>query len=261
MVHAAVDYVHAVAGAGLDHSAVERAAAAKIVGIENVVEALPLAATARVILCSSVAATFAGPGLAVYAATNRMLDAIAARLRADGIDGRSVQWGVWHSTARPRGEYDDIVAGSERAGILPMPPAAALAAGLTAESQNSLTLSADWTVIAAVCELNGMPALMQDFGGQTGAAVRSVPADASPERVRSIVARVMGLGVDDVLDPDTPLVALGMDSIQALELYRSIQQTLRLEIPVARVLGGATLHDVLEMAGKAPATVGTRLGE
>lgn len=40
-------------------------------------------------------ATIGGRGQILYAAANRMLDAMAHRLRAEGLNCVAVQWGQW----------------------------------------------------------------------------------------------------------------------------------------------------------------------
>ena len=47
------------------------------------------------VLCSSVASVFGSPGQGAYAAGNAFLDALAARRRANGQVGLSVNWGAW----------------------------------------------------------------------------------------------------------------------------------------------------------------------
>ncbi|TCK24581.1 SDR family NAD(P)-dependent oxidoreductase [Pseudonocardia endophytica] len=270
LLHAAVDYVHAAdpatAAAGL-----ARAAAAKVTGFEHLVHALPLDPHARVVCCSSVAATFGGPGLSVYAATNRMLDTAADRLRRIGIDTRSVQWGVWRGpeTDAATGSDTDtdtdtdhgrILAGSDAAGITPMDAGAALDAGLTASPGNSLVLSADWTVLRSVTEVLGTPELLDPalvVAPAAGPAGDPAPDPAgdpapghavTPDGIRAVVAGVMGLAGTDALDPDTSLVALGLDSLQALELHKAMARMPVPGLSVADILRGASLGDVVARA-------------
>src|ERR1700744_5959654 len=82
----------------------------------------------RVVLCSSIAATVGGRGLILYAAANRMLDAMAHRLRAEGLDCVSVQWGQWTVTFDPNASGTAHLAVT---GLLPMSPGDALALGLS----------------------------------------------------------------------------------------------------------------------------------
>src|SRR6185312_17281804 len=92
IIHAAVDY-SAIEFTQITAEKVDRALRAKVVGIARVLETYPRAENCRVVLCSSARATIGGRGQVVYAAANRMLDAMAHRLRAEGLDCVSVQWG------------------------------------------------------------------------------------------------------------------------------------------------------------------------
>ncbi|HSS25048.1 MAG TPA: nocobactin polyketide synthase NbtC, partial [Mycobacterium sp.] len=94
IVHAAVDY-SAIELTDITVEKVDQALRAKVVGISRVLETYPRTGNCRVLLCSSARATIGGRGQVVYAAANRMLDAMAYRLRADGLDCISVQWGQW----------------------------------------------------------------------------------------------------------------------------------------------------------------------
>ncbi|OZF26281.1 hypothetical protein CH295_27200 [Rhodococcus sp. 14-2483-1-2] len=251
LVHAAVDYVHA-SGADIDRAAVARACAAKLIGIETVAGGLELAPNCRILLCSSVSATFGGPGLAVYSSTNRMLDALAHRMRARGLDAVSVQWGVWADDSRTDAHYHALIARSAEAGILPMEPEDALNVGFTAESRNSLALGADWSTIGSICELLGVASLLPRRGESVEdtpvveASTSLAPSSNAPD-LRSLLGRIMGLADDDHLDPTTPLVALGMDSIQALDFHKSVKTALHREIPVSALLAGASFDDVTSL--------------
>jgi mycobactin polyketide synthetase MbtD len=261
VVHAAIEYVHAPAAVAAEAAA--RAAAAKVAGLENLLAALPLADSARILLCSSTAATFGGPGLALYAAVNRMLDALAERLRAGGLDCRSVQWCLWDTSAAPRdAQYDAIAAGSGNGGFIAMDPAAAVAASFTATSQNALVFSARWDMIALVCERLGMPNLMPSLRAPDDSAHRETAPDSPPaaageaeapgKQIRASLMRVMGIGDGDIFDDETPLVALGLDSIQALEFHQEMKKATQAPIPVTSLLGGITLAQIIALAEQPP---------
>ncbi|SNT49224.1 acyltransferase domain-containing protein [Rhodococcoides kyotonense] len=259
VVHAAVDYVHATAG-DVDRDAVARASAAKLVGIETVTSRLELAPDCRVLLCSSVSATFGGPGLAVYASTNRMLDAVAHRMRSRGLNAVSVQWGVWADETRTDEAYHSLIARSADAGILSMAAESALTAGFTAGRRNCLVVSAEWSTIESVCGILGLRSLLPrksestesasaiDTVGHAAPVESSIPNSAATSRdLRSLLGRIMGFADDDHLDTGKALVALGMDSIQALDFHKSVKKSLDLEIPVAALLAGASFDDVTSL--------------
>ena len=78
------------------------------------------------------------------------------------------------------------------------------------------------------------------------------PASASAPLMGELsaeLAAAMGLGRADAadLDPHLPLVALGLDSLQALDFRKRVKTSLNQELPVEAILGGASLHEVVEL--------------
>ncbi|MDY6811872.1 MAG: beta-ketoacyl reductase, partial [Actinomycetota bacterium] len=220
----------------------------------------------------------------------------AAELRADGIAAASVQWGLW----RVQGPLDaEGVARVQGAGVVPMAPGAAIAAGLADRSGDSIVLAADWAELRDLLAVLGTPqilaeiddaaiasasaaaahhAVVSDAAASQGSASRddrahqgvgsavagaaSVPAAepaahgaAGPntdraELLRTELAAAMGLSAGDLdLDPDLPLVALGLDSLQALDLRKRVKATLAQDLPIEAILGGATLREVIALMG------------
>ncbi len=60
----------------------------------------------------------------------------------------------------------------------------------------------------------------------------------------------MGLDMTEAIDGSTPLVALGLDSLQALDLRKRIETELKRELPVTAILGGASLDEVVTLLGR-----------
>ncbi|MCP2289373.1 nocobactin polyketide synthase NbtC [Nocardia amikacinitolerans] len=267
LAHAAVDYVYSAA-TDADAAAVAQAGAAKVVGFGDVLRALPTTPEATVLLCSSFAATLGGWGQALYAGTNRMLDAMAWRLRAEGRACTSVQWGLWVLPAEADAAVEARIEGS---GLLPMAAAEAVAAGLADASANSLVLAADWSKLRDVTETVGLepvfapaidalaerapaptraPAAEPERAETTAApviSVPSVPEAGFAERIRRELDRVMLSDGGEAIDGSVPLVSLGMDSLQALDLRKRLKAELNRDLPVAAILGGASLDDVVSL--------------
>ncbi|MEV0356874.1 SDR family NAD(P)-dependent oxidoreductase [Nocardia sp. NPDC050697] len=281
VVHAAVDYD--AAATAPTPAALRAAALPKSAALAHLVRHLPRTADARFVLCSSLSATIGGRGHFVYAAVNRLLDAAAAGYRADGIAVSSVQWGLWRAVGA---DQDDALAAITGTGLLPMDPAAATAAGFAADPGNALVAAADWTRVADLFGVFGMAPLFADLelddpipagpnsgptgatGSATGApraatgtpavagaapATPGAPGTATPadtaESVRIALRTVMGMEATDDIDGTTPLVALGLDSLQALDLRKRIEAELRRDLPVTAILGGASLDDVVALLG------------
>ncbi|MEU1206847.1 nocobactin polyketide synthase NbtC [Nocardia sp. NPDC005825] len=269
LVHAAVNYVDA----GIEEitaDMVATAAASKVLGLEAVLDAVPLSATGRVLLCSSMAATLGGRGQILYAVTNRMLDVLARRVRERGIDCSSLEWGLW-SVAGPLDEAG--MARVEGAGVFPMRPADAIAAGFTGQPTDAIVISADWpflrdvmgafgqaSVLSEVPEPEPVPVIVaaESEAPVVAEAEAVAPEPVAPAASASVVAdrpladqvlaeleRVMGIDTGDSIDRSVPLVALGLDSLQALDFRKRVQASLDRDLPVAAILGGASLDDVV----------------
>ncbi|OBA58101.1 polyketide synthase [Mycobacterium sp. 1100029.7] len=241
IIHAAVDY-SAVDLAGVTTEQLDRALRAKVVGITQVLQTFPRSRTCRVLLCSSVAATIGGRGQIVYAATNRMLDAMAHRLRADGLDCVSVQWGQWNV-------HFDLDAASiaqlAAIGIIPMSPADALAVGLSPLRENAIVMAFDLERTRVMLEPYGYGPLLSQLSSP---AIQPAPAAADTNlthRVSKLLGESIGVHDIDTIDVAVPLVAIGLDSLQALDFRRRIKMEFAYELLVSDLLGGASIADVL----------------
>ncbi|MEU4646206.1 nocobactin polyketide synthase NbtC [Nocardia fluminea] len=263
VIHAAVNYVDAELDQITD-DAVRTAAAAKLRGLDNLIDAVALTVDCRVLLCSSMAATLGGRGQVLYAVTNRMLDVAARRLRARGIAAASLQWGLW-SVAGP---LDDAgFARVEEAGVFPMVPADAIEAGLAAPVRDGMIIAADWDFLREVLGAFGQASVLTGLESATRAAqvtqaaadpISAVPAPvAAPApaapidsyplelRIRTELLEVIGGDSAESIDATMPLVALGLDSLQALDFRKRVKAELDRDLPVAAILGGASLDDVV----------------
>ncbi|MEV6273975.1 nocobactin polyketide synthase NbtC [Nocardia sp. NPDC051832] len=260
LIHAAVNYVDADLGA-ITPDMVATASTAKVIGLELLLDALPMSVGCRVLLCSSIAAVLGGRGQILYAMTNRMLDITARRLRARGIDAVSIEWGLWTVA----GSLD--VAGFDRTastGVLPMHPEDAIAAGLTRQWGDALVAAADWRFLSEVADVYGQAGVLSSIVAEpaTEPDVIAIPAPVSAlepvavvvpggpplaERMLTELRKVMGVDSAESIDHSVPLVALGLDSLQALDFRKRIRSEMQQELPVAAILGGASLDDVLQL--------------
>ncbi|MFV8311835.1 nocobactin polyketide synthase NbtC [Mycobacteroides chelonae] len=249
IIHAAVDYSD-LALAEVTTEKFQQALRAKVGGITNVLDALPRADSCRVMLCSSLAATIGGKGQLMYAAGNRMLDVLAARQRDAGLDCVSVQWGQWTVHL----DLDDTgIAKLAATGVHPMRPADALAVGMGKHVGNTLVGAFDLTQARAMLgvfgygpllselEDNGEPAAPDEIIRPTAVA----PANRSRHLVQ-LLAEVIGADHADSIDTAMPMVAMGLDSLQAVEFRRRVQAELNFELPVQDLLGGASVDHVIE---------------
>ncbi len=259
VIHAAAD--NSVIGelelTEITHGQVEQALSGKVVGIANVLDALTRADDCEIVLCSSLAATLGGRGTVVYAAANRMVDAVARRLNADGLRCVSVQWGQW-DVFEGKGNAD--LAKLAEVGYLPMASPDAIALGLGGLRGNAVVAAFDWdlgrTVLGAFGYgpvLSGLEtpiavsAPVVDSGREVGGA--QVTGADVPARMVRLLAEIIGADDADTIDSTRSLVALGLDSLQALELRRRVKSEFRADVPVGDLIGGASLDDVIRLIG------------
>jgi mycobactin polyketide synthetase MbtD len=244
IIHAAVSY-SAIELADITAEKVDQALRAKVVGISRVLAACARTDNCRVLLCSSARATIGGRGQAVYAAANRMLDAMAHRLRAKGMNCVSVQWGQWTV------HFDlDAASTAQLAaiGVVPMPPADALTKGLAPLRENVIVMALDLDRAQPVLEAYGYGPLVSQLPQLTSPVIE-ISAGAEEmdlsQRLMKLLAETIGVEDTDTIDSEVPMVAIGLDSLQALELRRRVKTEFNHDLAVSDLLGGASIADVL----------------
>ncbi|TDZ89569.1 nocobactin polyketide synthase NbtC [Mycobacteroides salmoniphilum] len=249
IIHAAVNYSDAPL-TEVTAEKFQQALRAKVEGITNVLDTLPRTDSCRVMLCSSLAATIGGKGQLMYAAGNRMLDVLAARQRSTGLDCVSVQWGQWTVHL----DLDDTgIAKLAAAGVHPMRPADALAVGMGQHTGNTLVGAFDLAQAREILSVFGYGPLLSELADNSRAVVPTESirlAAVAPENrsghLVQLLAEVIGADHADSIDTAMPMVAMGLDSLQALEFRRRVQAELDFELPVQDLLGGASVDHVIE---------------
>jgi mycobactin polyketide synthetase MbtD len=225
---------------------VDQALRAKVVGIERVLGTCPRTDNCRVILCSSATATIGGRGQIVYAAANRMLDAMARRLRSQGLDCVSVQWGPWKTLDLDASGWAKLAA----IGVVPMSPADALAVGMRRLRRNAIVLAFDFARARPVLDAFGYGPLISQLtlpgsgDSETPAPVEQSGKAGPRERLMQLVAQAIGADRAETIDTEAPMVAIGLDSLQALELRRRVKIEFNHDLEVSDLLGGASIADV-----------------
>lgn len=220
---------------------------AKVAGLARVLDTVPRKAGCRVLLCSSLAATIGGRGQALYAAANRTLDVVAHRLRADGVECSAIQWGQWTVA-----NLDEAgMAKTSAAGLFRMQPADALAVGMTLSGENAIVAAFDPVRAQSVLGTYGYGPLLSELtpGRDRPRPPQPVVGDLK-HHLTGLLAGTIGVESAETIDVDTPMVALGLDSLQALEFRRRVQAELDHDLAVADLLGGASIADVLTQLGR-----------
>jgi mycobactin polyketide synthetase MbtD len=216
--------------------AVSATCAAKVAGLDNVTEAWPLRADARILLCSSVSGLWGGQGHAAYSAANRLLDVMAGQLRAKGRHCTSVRWGLWQGT----GIIDaDAIASVERSGLQAMAPERAVEAGLCEYATDPLVFAADRDRLRTFLGED-------DVQAEAPAPSADVGDHAAAGAVRTALGSVLKLRDTSGLDLDESLLDLGVDSLLALDLRKKLKTATGKSVPLATILGGVTATELIE---------------
>lgn len=217
--------------------------AAKVAGLANLVEAWPLRADTRIVLCSSVSGLWGGYGHAAYAAANRLIDMMAGQLRARGHHCTAVRWGLWEGA----GIIDaDEVARVERSGLRAIAPDLAVEASLREYAADPLIFTADTERLQIFLRTDARPA--QPAAVSTENA--DIPIDTTDMdttgAVRLAIGSVLKLSDTSGLDLDASLIDLGVDSLLALDLRKKLKKATGRSVPLATILGGATATELVE---------------
>ncbi len=224
---------------------------AKITGLANVIDLWPRRAGARTVLCSSVSGVWGGSGHAAYAAANRVLDVLAAQLRAEAVDCTSVRWGLWPGTTVGDAE---AIKSFERAGLIAMDPDAAIAGSLQRHAGDPLIFAADFDRLRMLFESQGAIAgfaapVPTDGTDSAGDASRQRPA---AEVVRAELAAALNIGGAASVDLSAALIDLGVDSLLALDLRKRLRRCTGRSVPLATLLGGITGAQLVEAMTNSP---------
>jgi acyl transferase domain-containing protein/acyl carrier protein len=223
---------------------------------------------AELVLFSSGSAVFGPPYLGAYAAANAFLDGLALQASALGRRRRvvSVNWGAWaHVGMAARAEGRDGRGSDLTRAMTPAQGIAALEHVLACDIPSLAVVPIDWAKWHQH-GATGQPFFSRFVAASASAAVEaSPPAPVAPrppssaglsddqEDLLEEFARVMELPASG-FDLDEPLIALGVDSLMAVELRTAIERSYGVSIALDHLLGGATARQILEqVALKAPA--------
>ena len=217
------------------------------------------------VVFSSVASLLGSPGQANYAAANAFLDGLAHDRRSHGLPCLSINWGPWAEvgmavrSAATRAPASRVLRSLE--------PAQALAAlGRLFEKSGppqAAAMSVDWALLARSFNGRQTPALISDLIREK-ARPASAKADresgsrlsmhqllaAPPARrhalllthVQESLAQVMALDAPE-LDPEESMSNLGLDSLMALELQHTLEETFGTKLPIELLMGMPSLNE------------------
>ncbi|MFD3844089.1 KR domain-containing protein, partial [Streptomyces sp. NPDC058642] len=216
-------------------------------------------------LYSSASGVFGGAGQANYAAANTFLDALAHHRRAQGLPATSLAWGFWAETSALTSSLGESgQARMTQGGMLPLTTERGVALF------DAATGSDGAVAVAAALDTGGLrdrapqhvPAFLRELVTVTrrrrGTAANEVVESASGlvrrlagldpagrdealrELVRSHVAVVLGHSDAAALDTAREFVALGFDSLTAVELRNRLGTATGLALPATLIFDHRT---------------------
>jgi acyl transferase domain-containing protein/NADPH:quinone reductase-like Zn-dependent oxidoreductase/acyl carrier protein len=212
---------------------------------------------AQFVLFSSIAGVLGNPGQANYAAANAALDTLAAQRHRQGLPAQSLAWGAWDTGAKGMtATLDDRELNRlRRHGIRPLTAEHALTLLDTAlhhPHPNLVPTALDLTAPRRAAQEAPLPAPLR---GLVRAPIRRVAAVAGPgdltarlarlpeaerrdvllEVVREHAATVLGHAAPGTLNVTTGFLALGFDSLTAVELRNRLQQATGLPLATTMI--------------------------
>ncbi|MCG5432535.1 SDR family NAD(P)-dependent oxidoreductase [Mycobacterium sp. MYCO198283] len=167
------------------------------------------------------------PGQGAYAAANAFLDAMARHRRRHGNDTVSVAWTAWRGLGM----------GSTSKYVAAQLDALGMGTVGADEAMRALDLAMHTgepnVVVLPVLPAAAAVPMLADVAPATADAPAPVTAgdpDALAHRVRAAVAAQLGLAATEV-DPGSPLIELGVDSIMTVRLRRELEKETGLSLP------------------------------
>lgn len=204
---------------------------------------------------SSIAALLGSPGQGAYVAANSYLDALIQHRRNQGLPGIGINLGALAQVGMAA-RHEGVERHFLRVGVGSLTPAEAIGMLDYILRQNPVNMAAarmDWGLwggtyakwAASPRYRHLMPQLAADTGGGAGASLAALPPEARLERVAAcltdLVAGILRLPPDGV-DPAKSLLAMGVDSLMAMELQAGIDRQLGLRIPTLELMKGVALR-------------------
>ncbi|MEE2732396.1 MAG: SDR family NAD(P)-dependent oxidoreductase [Pseudomonadota bacterium] len=190
------------------------------------------------VVFSSIASVWGSGGMAHYAAANHFLDGLVDYRRAQGLPATGFNWGPWGGAGMATG---DAAEEAERRGLKPFDPESAIELMTKAWSggnAHQTVVDIDWSRFREILEMRRPHPMFGTLGrslaatsgvtGEKSAFFKSLIPLETEERQAKIVGylqelfgRVTGKGSD--VDPEMPLMDLGIDSIMALEIKKQVE--------------------------------------
>jgi phthiocerol/phenolphthiocerol synthesis type-I polyketide synthase C len=265
--------------ATLTAAQLERVLAPKVDGARHLDAATAGDALDLFVMFSSAAALVGNAGQAAYAAGNAFLDSLAVARRREGRPGLSVQWGpfveiglaahtgggarlaergmvgftaaeAWSSLVRFLHRDEPVV------GYMPLDLRRWFDAYPETAAQHT------WRMLSHAAQGPGAAPAGTAFRAALEASPLSTRRDLAEAKVRELASRVLRLDPDQ-LDGETPLKALGLDSLMGLELRNRLESAFALKLSPtllwtygsSRALAGVLCERVFSTPASSPSAV------
>ncbi|HWM02959.1 MAG TPA: SDR family NAD(P)-dependent oxidoreductase, partial [Actinophytocola sp.] len=233
--------------------------AAKVLGARHLDDCLGDRELAAFLVFSSVSGVWGSGAQPAYAAANAYLDGVVAGRRARGLAGTSVAWGPWAGAGMA--EHADL-AQYERRGLPAMAPETAVTAleqALAAGDPTLVVADVDWSRFHPTFTAARPSPLLTGFGRNAGsggrasgdrlrAHVAGLPADEAESHlvglVRGHAAAVLGFAAPEAVDTTHGFLALGLDSVGAVEFRDRLVRVTGLDITATVVYDHPTITAV-----------------
>ena len=248
---------------GLTPEKIARVLGPKVTGM-RAVEAAIAGDALQYLVAYSSSTTFVGsPGQSAYVVGNAFLEGAMLGLRARGVPALAVCWGAISDVgviARTRGLAERLRAATGVSGVTSAEALAHLGT-LLADPAAAPAVSAysviRWSPAANKLAVLRSPYFADVFAeqGQTGTQggeevldLSALSPEAATEAllglVREEVARILRLPPEAV-EPDRPLIDIGLDSLMALELRLGVEKRTGVELPLTTMGGNRSIRDLV----------------
>jgi len=224
----------------------ERVFAAKVAGAWNLHQLTRQDPLDLFVLFSSAASLFGAPGMANYVAANEFLNVLAEYRTCRNLPGLSIQWGPWKATGMAEAVRDTGRSRWKALGLHELQPETALQAmdHLLAEGlAHAAVVHVDWKKLHAqslrstgwrLLDLIAEPVAdssVTDFRRRLQTAPSWERLDMLFGHVHSVVARIIGLGPEQSLDPRRGIFEMGLDSLGTMEVRNQLRSSLGCNLP------------------------------